>query len=249
TEEYKKRMRELLNRVGDVERSQLAEYVAHRRVILDFFEKAMEQKDDGKFVLEEYIHDLICPRGVTSDDALSVESVNLWVVDERFSFHNYLASDTRHRKVTAIEAEGDKRTDVFLLYAPHAFTDDSAPYQSVVILEFKRPQRDDYTPQENPIEQCIGYVQDFIAGNVKDCRGRQIPAGPQRQFFAYALCDEVKSLEPILDKYSFKKTHDELGFFHYFETLKIYMQVHTLDKLLIDAKRRNRILFEKLCIE
>jgi hypothetical protein len=250
TDDYKNTLRNLLSRVGDVERCQLAEYVAHRRVILDFFEKAMEQKDDGKFVLEEYIHDLICPRHVTSDDFLSLESVNLWVIDERFSFHNYLASDKPHKKVVPLQAkDGDKRTDILLLNTPHAFTEDQAPYHSVVIIEFKRPQRNDYTFYDNPIDQCVGYVQDFMNGDVTDCRGRKIPSGPQRQFFVHVLCDETKTLQNVIRKYSLQRTHDDLGFFGYIDGLKTYIQLHTFDKLLIDAKRRNQILFERLCIE
>ena len=37
----------------------LAEYVAHRKVVLELLKKGINIKEDGKFNKEAYIHDLI----------------------------------------------------------------------------------------------------------------------------------------------------------------------------------------------
>jgi hypothetical protein len=90
--QYQKRLQEYLRTVGDIKQSDLANYVFHRKIILDLMEKAIERAEDGKYAREDLIHNLIMPMQKDSDD-LMPESCNLWLVDERLAFHDYLASD------------------------------------------------------------------------------------------------------------------------------------------------------------
>ena len=91
-DDYKTRLDEYLDKAEDFKQSDLASYVAHRRVVLDLLECAIKQQHDGTFSREDVIHDLIVPRGVTSSDD-KFRHQNLWLVDERLAFHHYLASD------------------------------------------------------------------------------------------------------------------------------------------------------------
>ncbi|MFH4268232.1 ATP-binding protein, partial [Acinetobacter baumannii] len=70
----------------------LANYVTHRRVIIDLLQKTIGLLDDGKYAREEMIHELIMPMQKDSSEVF-LDSCNLWLIDERLAFHNYLASD------------------------------------------------------------------------------------------------------------------------------------------------------------
>ncbi|MCX9063903.1 ATP-binding protein, partial [Citrobacter portucalensis] len=90
--EYETRVQNYLQKVEDLKKSDLANYVSHRKVIIDLLEKAIERTSDGKYVKEEIIHELIMPMRTDSTEVF-LDSCNLWLVDERLAFHNYLASD------------------------------------------------------------------------------------------------------------------------------------------------------------
>ena len=65
-EEYAKRLKQYLEKATDLKQSDLANYVAHRRVVIDLLNFAITQEIDGKFVREDVIHGLIMPMQVTS---------------------------------------------------------------------------------------------------------------------------------------------------------------------------------------
>ncbi|MEK5782652.1 ATP-binding protein, partial [Acinetobacter baumannii] len=60
-EEYKKRVSHYLKKAKDLKQSDLANYVTHRRVIIDLLQKTIGLLDDGKYAREEMIHELIMP--------------------------------------------------------------------------------------------------------------------------------------------------------------------------------------------
>lgn len=90
---YSAKLEEYLSKVTDIKQSDLANYVSHRKVVIDLLEKALEKNDDGKYVRENVVHKLIMPMIATSDDVQKAEDANLWLIDDRLTFHNYLASD------------------------------------------------------------------------------------------------------------------------------------------------------------
>jgi hypothetical protein len=49
-EDYQARLQTYLKTAGDIKKSDLANYVAHRRIILDVLEKAIQRQNDGKYV-------------------------------------------------------------------------------------------------------------------------------------------------------------------------------------------------------
>ena len=90
--DYDVRLKEYLARVEDIKKSDLAAYVSRRRVILDLLERAIQASSDGKYAREDTIHSLIMPMRTTSDE-IPTDASNLWIIDERLAFHNFLASD------------------------------------------------------------------------------------------------------------------------------------------------------------
>ncbi len=127
-------------------------------------------------------------------------------------------------------------------------SNDGTVYNSIVIFELKRPVRDDYTFDDNPIVQLQNYVQKILKGNAKDSRGRTIKVNENTQFYLYALCDITPSLETVLDGLSYKRTPDGLGAYFYNDRIHAYIEVISYDKIRNDSEKRNKVLFDKLGI-
>jgi hypothetical protein len=92
TGEYESRFVRFVDDLNELGKSELANYVIHRRVVLDLLRKALTRTASGKYSLEEAVHRLIFPLRITSDH-VTFEQQNLWILDERLAFHKYLASD------------------------------------------------------------------------------------------------------------------------------------------------------------
>ena len=83
----------------------------------------------------------------------------------------------------AIEVESKDRPDLLIFNRPIAFTDSGFPYHSMVLIEFKRPERDDDSDRSNPIEQVYGYVEELKGGRVVDRRGRTLNVPAHTPFY------------------------------------------------------------------
>lgn len=82
-EEYEARINNFLERANELGKSSLAQYVAHRKVILEFLEKSLQSDPQtGKYPLEEIIHRIIYPMRTNSDD-VPYEQQKVWIIDER----------------------------------------------------------------------------------------------------------------------------------------------------------------------
>lgn len=243
-EEYKK----LVEEVTDFSKSQLAQYVIHRKIIIDLLEKSLNIGETGKYHLEETVHGIIFPLRTNSSD-VDYEQQNLWIIDERLSYHRYLASDQRFDEMHIIDVESKDRPDLMVFNSPLAYAEASAPFSSVVIVEFKRPMRKYYAEtDDNPFEQVYEYVRKIQNGSVLNKDGRPININSNTPFYAYVVCDLTSKISSIAENYNFTKTPDGLGYFGFNKNLSAYVELISYTKLVEDAKKRNRILFEKLHI-
>lgn len=66
--EYKDKFETQFQKISEANMAALAEYVAHRKVVLELLKKGINIKEDGKFNKEAYIHNLIYPMRRTSDE-------------------------------------------------------------------------------------------------------------------------------------------------------------------------------------
>ena len=105
-DDYKQRLNRYLQTAEDIKKSDLANYVAHRKVIIDLLEKSIQMTDNDGYVKEDVIHHLIMPMRKESNELLH-DSYNLWLIDERLAFHHYLASD---KTLNAMPITGDSST-------------------------------------------------------------------------------------------------------------------------------------------
>ena len=245
SEEYQMQFKETIGKVTDVNRSALVEYVVHRRIILDLLTQGLKMREEGKFSLEKYIHQLIYPMRSTSDE-LPYENHNLWLLDEKLSFCHFISSDKSFNN-----KKGENRTDIMMFDSPIAVADDKnngTIFNSIIIFELKKPMRDDYTQDNNPIDQLYSYVKRIKAGKAKDSNHRNINVNENTQFYLYALCDITPTLNDVLNNRSFTRTADNMGAYCYNNSFHAYVEVISYDKVRNDSQKRNRVLFEKLGI-
>lgn len=245
-EEYEAKLGDFLERANELGKSSLAQYVAHRRVILEFLEKSLQANPEtGKYPIEAIIHRIIYPMRTTSDD-VPYEQQNLWIIDERLTYHAFLGSDMALDTVSMLANASEARPDLLIFQRALSFGEDEAALNSMVIVEFKKPDRSDYS-KEDPIDQVYRLVRDIKTGHFKDRNGREIKVQSERiPAYAYVICDTTKEVEIIAENKGMWRTPDNLGYYFYNSTLSAYVEIISYTKLLQDAKRRNRILFDKL---
>lgn len=250
-EDYWGRLQEYLKTAADIKKSDLANYVAHRRVILDLLEKAIQRKTDGKYEREDLIHNLIMPMGSTSDD-IHFDSCNLWLVDERLAFHDFLASDKTLASMPITSSDSTKEPDVLALNVfdnPVLASDsDNLPLASIVVVELKRPMRNDAAAGEDkdPVEQALGYLQRIREGKAQTKNGRPIPRSESIPGFCYAICDITATVEKRCKVLGLTPTHDFTGYFGYNPNFRAYIEVISFTRLVNAAKERNKAFFDKL---
>lgn len=250
---YQQKYERLIDEFNEIGKTDLARYVVHRRTVIDLLEKFIGMTEEGKFVSEELIHTIFFPIRSTSDD-IPHEKQNLWLIDERLTYHSFLASDKRFDQIDHIEVDDDDRSDLLIYTDAFAFVDkeERPKYSSFTIVEFKKPQRDDYKDfdeEENPFEQTEKYIKRLREGKVKDRTGRMIAVDKGTAFYVHIVCDISKKLEAILEDREFVRTPDGMGYYRFkSQYYSAYIEVIPFEKVLHDAKLRNRILFEKLNI-
>lgn len=121
------------------------------------------------------------------------------------------------------------------------------PLNSITVIEFKRPQRDDYTADDNPLRQVFDQIQLIRGGQFKDDNGRPlVVAGEKIPAFAYVVCDITPSMKNELGIADAMPTPDHLSYYGYHRHFGIYFEVIDYGRLLVDAKRRNRVFFDRL---
>jgi len=249
--DYEKKLHEYLNTVDDIKKSDLANYVSHRKVVLDILEKAIEKQRNDKYVKEDLIHKLIMPRGKDSNQ-LSLDSCNLWLIDERLAFHNYLASEKELSSMPITGSTENKRTDICALNVydnPLLISEGkSLPLASITVIEIKQPMRNDAKQGEekDPIEQALGYLDRIRHGEVRTATGRPIPKSEDIPGFCYILCDITPTIQMRCRMHDGITTSDKMGYFFYKKEFKSYVEVISYDRLVNSAKERNRAFFDKL---
>ncbi|MCX6076301.1 MAG: hypothetical protein NTW78_05355 [Campylobacterales bacterium] len=250
SEEYQKRIENYLGAVEDIKKSDLANYVSHRKVILDLLEASIKRDENGKYAREELLHELIMPMQKESNE-LRFDDMNLWLLDERLAFHNYLASDKTLNSMSITDSKSTKEPDLLALHVrdnPILVSENSLPLASIVVVEIKRPMRDNMKSGEkdDPIEQALGYLNRIRDGKVTTAQGRPIPNANKLPGFCYIVADITETLIYRCKMANLTPTHDGMGYFGFNKEFEAYIEVISFDKLVQSAKERNRAFFDKL---
>ncbi|GAB3726190.1 hypothetical protein GCM10027594_07850 [Hymenobacter agri] len=244
TEEFTKDLNKLMSQISDVNQTNLADYVVQRKMILMLFERVLKLRNDNTYELEERIHNIVFPMESNSDQ-IQYKDHNLWLIDERLSYHNFLHSDLPLN----IADSNSPRPDIVAGFERNLlYTDrENAPYDSFTIIEFKRPMRDYYGKEDDPIAQVQRYLAYIQTGDATDAEGRPInPTGAK--FYCYIICDLTKKVRNFAKERGFTESRDGEGYFWYNPNFHAYFELISFDKLVKDSKQRNQVLFDKLGI-
>jgi hypothetical protein len=239
------RVVELVGSISQASQNDLIHYVSMRKCVLDLFEKALEVDENGVYSSEGEVHDIIMPRKKDSIE-LNYDQHNLWILDERLNFADYITSDKN------IDGAGSDRTDITIFNRRIAFRGDNEPSNPITIFEFKRPQRHDFANQssdEDPVDQIIRYVNEIRDGKYRTPKGRDILVTENTPFYGYVVCDLPKKIKDWLERTkNFTPMPDGLGYFQWFGNIKLYIEVLGWEKVLRDAGMRNKVFFKQLGI-
>jgi methionine-rich copper-binding protein CopC len=240
------KVNQIVEKITDIGKSDLTHYIANRKVILEIFEKSLKWDEKGKYQPEDVIHNIIFPMKHNSD-SLPYDKNNLWIIDERLNFNTYMASDKK--------LASGIQPDLLMFDKPVAMREGYEPTNPVTIFEFKKPQKKGYKLHDeqrtnDPIKQIADYADDIRAGKVKTPEGREIKVDPNTTpFYGLVICDFNESARSLFRGYALTRSSDGESYYGFHSEYRIYFEVMSFDKLLKDAKLRNRIFFKKLGIE
>ncbi len=229
--------------------SSLAEYVMKRKMILEVFEESLKYVDieAQKSDYEDAVHDIICPLKSTSDD-LDYEDHNLWIIDDRLAFFSYFNSDKQMKAQIANPDSPLDRPDLSVFDLGLGFQNSDVS-QPITIVEFKRPKRDDYTLEKNPITQVRKYVKDMR----KSGEAIKYDGTPLRQiadttpFVCHIIADVTPSLRSAM--HDLGPFHQKVGsgtWYRWDDAYNIFIEISSFKDVLDSAKLRNKGFFEKI---
>jgi len=243
---HKEKFKAFLREWNDQGMSKLADYIIHRKSTLEFFDESLRLMPTDRYAAESQIHTIICPMRSTSDD-VPAEQMNLWIIDERLTYHAYLASDKEMKSLEPVSTDSTQRPDLILFNCALAFTDKD--FSSIVIVEFKRPMRTEYEDNENPIQQVLDYIDTLRLGNPKplDHSGRPMKILETTPFYAFIVCDITPKLERYMRQHDFVGAADEGTYYKYIgQKYNVFIHVISFNRLSDDSKKRNQVFFDKL---
>jgi hypothetical protein len=231
--------------------SSLAEYVARRKAIIEIFEAGLKFTDAENLTshYEKVVHGIICPLR-SSNEELSYEDHNLWLLDDRLAFYSYFRSD----KPFTAQVSGDatsERPDITFFDLGLGF-DSSDQNQPITIVEFKRPKRDDYTLADNPISQVRNYVDQLReAGEAIKFDGTPLRTiGSDTPIMCHIIADITPSLRDVMRQLGrFSQKAGSSSYYWWDDNFRTFIEVSSFKEIVSSAKARNQAFFAKLGID
>ena len=237
-EDPETKIREIQERIEPIASRDLARFAAQRKYYLDLFHKAMKKGEDGKYHCEDAIHSLIFPMQKDSTGPEGMSQQNLWLIDERLAFSHFLASDKSFKGMPITGSQSLTRMDIVALRL-YAVGDASHPGE-LSIIEFKRPGRNDYNDDRNPIDQVLDYVDELRSGRLKTTYGEDISNADNVPIFCYVIAQFTESLKKQCRNSSL--TLNSVRDTYFGMVNDVYFEIRSLNSLLRKAKERNRAL-------
>lgn len=245
-EEVNGRMAEAISKISEIGKSDLAHYVFNRKSVLEAFNRLLKRRDDGKGELEKDIHNLIFPMGNDSENC-DYHEHNLWLLDERLVFSEYIASDKKIS--TKKDALGEP--DLLVFDQKQSFRNGDNNFSNpLTIFEFKRPKRENYKEEDDPILQIGKYLEKIRKGKYEMPEGlEKIKVNENTPVYGYVVCDITSKIKEFAKKHQLILSPDQEGYFGYHNGYKMYIEIVSFKKLMSDATLRNKIFFKKLHLE
>lgn len=245
-DDFDEKISNAISRISEIGKSDLAHYVFNRKCILDALRELLKRRDDGKGELEKDVHNLIFPMGGDSEKT-HYDKHNLWLLDERLVFTEYVASD---RKIST-KKDALSEPDLVIFDQKKSFrAGDNSFSNPLTIFEFKRPKRKEYKEEDDPILQISKYLKDIRDNKYDMPEGlEKIKVNDNTPVYGYVVCDITKRIKDFAQKYQLTLSPDEEGYFGYHSGYKMYIEIISYKKLIDDATLRNKVFFNKLQID
>lgn len=239
--EINDKYKEMVDKLEAFQKDQLAGYIIFRKMIIELLDDKLQLNDEGKYPNEDIIHDIIIPRKTTTD-TLRYEDHNLWIIDERLTFHELASSDISLNNIITYRSK--ERPDVVVF----SEMDDDRIAKAVSILELKKPQRGSFN-DNRPTEKVLEYVRSIRDNKVKLQNGRPLEVNDTTRFYCYVICDITDKIKIFADDGNFATLKGERGYYLYNQKLNTHIEIIAFDKIIIDVKQRHKAFFEKLGID
>lgn len=241
--DFESEVQEILSLVTESQKNDLAHYVCQRREVIKLFDELRRRLENGKPHLESEMHNLIFPM-IKDDREIDYNENNLWLLDERFNFTQYIASDKVISKVD------HKEPDLAIFYESGLFyrNGNNSITSPIAIVEFKRPKRTNYPMDENPIFQALQYAGKILDGKYELPDGLE-PIEVDKNntpVYIYIVADLTPKLRDFADFADLRLGPDKQCYFGYNAKYNAYIEIKSFKKVIDDAKMRNQIFFEKL---
>lgn len=247
-EEFGKILHDVLREEASFSKDKLADLMIKRKSVIKLFRKYLEWRDDENYMLEEDLHNIIFTMGADSNN-IPDEYHNLWLLDERLTFHTFTASDQKLKSNKQLDSDSKKEPDLFIYDTPYAYSDNPNNINSMVLFEFKRPGRDMNNSSDKKLDyQLDMYFEKLSESKAKNSKGIYLNIEDETPKFGYIVCDLHKDLVNYnIKRNGFKRTpHGTL--YKVNPELNLYFEVLDYGHLIDFAEQRHEVFFKALGI-
>lgn len=237
-QDAEEKIEEIERRMAPYASHDLVRFAAKRKFYLEMLRKATQLKDDGKYQREAAVHSLIFPMQSDTAGSEGMTKQNLWLIDDRLAFSHYIASDKRFSAIPITDSESIQRMDLAALKL-YAVGDSTRPGE-LSIIEFKRPGRNDYDSDENPISQVLDYVEELKNGKITAADGTEISNAKNLPIFCYVIAQFTEKLRRQCRNSNL--AHNEISDFYFGTVQNVYFELMNFNSLFRKAHDRNHAL-------
>jgi hypothetical protein len=238
----------MVSEISEIGKSDLAHYVYNRKCVLQAFQEMLKRNDAGNSHLEKDIHNIIYPMTRNSENT-TYEEHNLWLLDERLVFSEFISSD---EKISSNKSDNAlDEPDLLIFDQKQSFrAGDNEFSNPLTIFEFKRPKRNDYAAKDDPVLQIGRYLEKIREGKYEMPDGLEpIKINDHTPIYGYVIADITPKIKEFARNGQLTESPDKEGYFGFHNGFKMYVEIISFKKLLKDATLRNKIFFKKLQLE
>jgi len=247
-EDFSIEFKRLMSQETLYNKNRLADLIMRRKAIITLMRRFLNWDKNKEYKLEQDLHNIIFTMGSDSNST-TYNDHNLWLLDERLSFHSYAASDKKPRtNLENFDSTSNKEPDLLIFDKTWAYIDDPGEVKSLVVFEFKRPGLD--IPEKTKLEDLImKYFIELDGGSVKDSNGGKIQIEPTTPKFGYIICNVDKKLKAFNKNWNDFKETPYNTLFKLLPEQNLYIEVLTFKQLLDNAEKKHLAFFKALEVE
>ncbi|MFH6943465.1 hypothetical protein [Flavobacterium johnsoniae] len=237
----------ILNEEAAFSKDKLADLMIKRKSVIKLFQKYLQWRTDENFMLEKDLHNIIFTMG-SETNIIPIDYHNLWLLDERFTFHSHTSSDVKTKSVKNVLSDGIKEADLLIYDVPCAYSDNLDKINSLVVFEFKKPGRE-ISGSSNLDDLVLKYFRDLMKSKARSNKGKILNIEDNTPKFGYIICELNKdNIEHNIKWNGFKKSaHGHL--YKINPELNLHIEVMSYEQMLDFSEKRHEAFFKALGID